>query len=99
MRPAPQPTSIIPQEEDASIAAANPWIPVAYYTSTAPIQATGFAFLANLGDPQKSGTFDYSFGNSLGYVSKDGSKVVSANTPFDGKLATSEVEIAAFTDQ
>jgi hypothetical protein len=31
---------------------------VAYYTSTAPAQATGLSFLANVGDPQKSGTFD-----------------------------------------
>jgi hypothetical protein len=34
------------------------WNRVAYYTSTAPAQATGLSFLANLGDPQKSGTFD-----------------------------------------
>lgn len=39
-------------------AAAASWIRNAYYTSTAPAQATGLAFLANLGDPQKSGTFD-----------------------------------------
>lgn len=34
------------------------WERVAYYTSTAPAQATGFSFLANLGDPRQSGTFD-----------------------------------------
>jgi hypothetical protein len=34
------------------------WDRVAYYTSTAPAQATGFSFLANLGDPSQSGTFD-----------------------------------------
>jgi hypothetical protein len=34
------------------------WSRVAYYASTAPAQATGLSFLANLGDPQKSGTFD-----------------------------------------
>ena len=38
--------------------AAADWSRVAYYTSAAPAQATGFSFLANLGDPQKSGTFD-----------------------------------------
>jgi hypothetical protein len=38
--------------------AAADWSRVAYYTSSAPAQATGFSFLANLGDPQKSGTFD-----------------------------------------
>ena len=34
------------------------WERVAYYTSAAPAQATGLSFLANLGDPRKSGTFD-----------------------------------------
>lgn len=34
------------------------WDRVAYYTSAAPAQATGFSFLANLGDPRQSGTFD-----------------------------------------
>lgn len=34
------------------------WSRVAHYTSAAPAEATGFSFLANLGDPQKSGTFD-----------------------------------------
>jgi hypothetical protein len=75
------------------------WSRIAYYTSTAPAEATGFAFLANLGDPQKSGTFDYSFGNSLSYVSSTGDKVVPDNTPFSGNLGTSEYEIAVFTDQ
>ncbi|CAI6271715.1 unnamed protein product [Periconia digitata] len=79
--------------------AGDTWSRVAYYTSAAPAEATGFAFLANLGDPQKSGTFDYSFGNSLGYVIGDGSKVTTDNTPFDGTLATSEREIAVFTDE
>ena len=43
---------------DARYAATADWSRVAYYTSTAPAQATGLSFLANLGDPQKSGTFD-----------------------------------------
>jgi hypothetical protein len=34
------------------------WSRVAYYTSAAPAQATGLSFLANLGDPRESGTFD-----------------------------------------
>jgi len=34
------------------------WKRIAYYTSTSPAQATGLSFMANLGDPQKSGTFD-----------------------------------------
>ncbi|KAF2707669.1 hypothetical protein K504DRAFT_470057 [Pleomassaria siparia CBS 279.74] len=97
--PDPEPTMASTPEKDVSIAAASSWSRVAYYTSTAPAAATGIAFLANLGDPQKSGTFDYSFGNSLSYVSEDGRKVVSQTTAFDGTLATSEIEITAFTDQ
>ena len=34
------------------------WNRVAYYTTAAPAEATGFSFLANLGDPRQSGTFD-----------------------------------------
>ncbi|PVI08167.1 hypothetical protein DM02DRAFT_579331 [Periconia macrospinosa] len=84
---------------DLGKAAGDTWGRIAYYTSEAPAEATGFAFTANLGDPQKSGTFDYAFGNSLGYVIGDGSKVASDNTPFDGTLETSEREIAVFSDE
>jgi hypothetical protein len=34
------------------------WSRVGYYTSSSPAQATGLSFLANLGDPRESGTFD-----------------------------------------
>lgn len=40
-----------------------------------------------------------SFGNSLSYVIGDGSKVAADSTPFNGTLATSEREIAVFTDK
>jgi hypothetical protein len=46
------------QGNDVKVAAASTWSRVAFYTSAAPATASGFAFLANLGDPQKSGTFD-----------------------------------------
>jgi len=46
------------ENKNAKRAGAGVWDRVAYYTSTSPATATGFAFLANLGDPQKSGTFD-----------------------------------------
>ncbi|KAF2800053.1 hypothetical protein K505DRAFT_293566 [Melanomma pulvis-pyrius CBS 109.77] len=77
------PTCPCRSTHETTTTTADTWSRVAYYTSAAPAQATGFAFLANLGDPQKSGTFDYSFGNSLAYVSKDGGKVASQYTPFD----------------
>ncbi|OAL55744.1 hypothetical protein IQ07DRAFT_618163 [Pyrenochaeta sp. DS3sAY3a] len=103
------PSEIIPRLAPASIMnplakrqqdnAAGDWNRVAYYTSSAPAQATGLSFLANLGDPRKSGTFDYAFGNSLGYVTPDGRKVASESLPFDGTLDTSEVELAVFSDK
>ena len=49
--PAPLPSSMVKRQ-------AADWSRIAYYTSTAPAQATGLSFMANLGDPQKSGTFD-----------------------------------------
>lgn len=52
----PTPTSY--SDPDVIAAAASTWSRVAYYTSAAPAAASGFAFLANLGDPQRSGTFD-----------------------------------------
>ncbi|KAH6638068.1 putative TOS1-like glycosyl hydrolase-domain-containing protein [Boeremia exigua] len=78
---------------------AGAWDRVAYYTSTAPAQATGFSFLANLGDPRQSGTFDYAFGNSLSFVTPAGNKVAPESQPFDGTLDTSEYEIAVFSDK
>ena len=39
------------------------------------------------------------FGNSLSYVTPDGSKVASESLPFDGTLDTSEREIAVFSDK
>jgi len=55
--PNPAPTSPHVRRRIIERAAAS-WNRVAYYTSTAPAQATGLSFLANLGDPRQSGTFD-----------------------------------------
>ncbi|KAF3001256.1 target of Sbf [Curvularia kusanoi] len=75
------------------------WDRIAYYTSATPAQATGFSFLANLGDPSQSGTFDYAFGNSLSFVVPAGNKVAPDSQPFNGTLDTSEYEIAVFSDK
>ncbi|KAH8732758.1 putative TOS1-like glycosyl hydrolase-domain-containing protein [Phaeosphaeriaceae sp. PMI808] len=91
-------SSLKPVRENVRRTGAD-WSRVAYYTSAAPAQASGLSFLANLGDPQKSGTFDYAFGNSLSYVSSDGGKVTSDSMPFIGTLDTSEREIAVFSDK
>ncbi|KAL1794645.1 hypothetical protein ACET3X_006461 [Alternaria dauci] len=55
--------------------------------------------MANLGDPQKSGTFDYAFGNSLSYVSPRGDKVAAESLPFNGMLQTSETEIVVLSNK
>jgi hypothetical protein len=89
----------IPADTNVLAKRAADWNRVAYYTSTAPAQATGLTFMANLGDPRESGTFDYAFGNSLSYVMPSGGQVASESLPFDGTLDTSEREIAVFTDQ
>lgn len=54
IRRAQSETDSLPQ----ATAAAAGWNRIASYTSAAPAQATGFVFLANLGDERKSGTFD-----------------------------------------
>ncbi|KAL6711931.1 target of Sbf [Coniothyrium glycines] len=88
-----------PMKENTLVKRAADWTRVAHYTSAAPSQATGLTFMANLGDPRKSGTFDYAFGNSLGYVTPDGGKVAAESLPFDGTLDTSEQEIVVFSDK
>ncbi|KAF2468041.1 uncharacterized protein BDR25DRAFT_373607 [Lindgomyces ingoldianus] len=90
-----KPTLSLRQSPDVSEAAAG-WNRIAYYTSSSPAEATGLAFLANLGDPQLSGTFDHSFGNSLSYVSSRGNECVADSTPFDGTLETSEAFFIEF---
>jgi hypothetical protein len=56
LRPAKQ--AITSSERDSERRADAGWNRVAYYTSAAPAEATGLSFLANLGDPRQSGTFD-----------------------------------------
>ncbi|KAI4631861.1 uncharacterized protein J4E87_002568 [Alternaria ethzedia] len=58
-RPDGQPFDIpSPSPSPISKRQGSDWKRIAYYTSTSPAQATGLSFMANLGDPQKSGTFD-----------------------------------------
>ncbi|KAI4684604.1 uncharacterized protein J4E88_004044 [Alternaria novae-zelandiae] len=58
-RPDGQPFDIpSPSPSPVSKRQGSDWKRIAYYTSTSPAQATGLSFMANLGDPQKSGTFD-----------------------------------------
>ncbi|CAN9340353.1 unnamed protein product [Alternaria sp. RS040] len=84
--PAPLPSSMVKRQ-------VADWSRVAYYTSTAPAQATGLSFMANLGDPQNA------FGNSLSYVTPRGDKVAAESLPFNGMLQTSETEIIVLSDK
>jgi hypothetical protein len=56
--PRPAKRAITPPERGIGRRAGADWNRVAYYTSAAPAEATGLSFLANLGDPRQSGTFD-----------------------------------------
>ncbi|CAN9132778.1 unnamed protein product [Alternaria alternata] len=84
--PTPLPSSMVKRQ-------AADWSRIAYYTSTAPAQATGLSFMANLGDPQNA------FGNSLSYVTPRGDKVAAESLPFNGMLQTSETEIVVLSDK
>jgi len=48
----------IREEQSGAVKAGGDWQRVAYYTSSAPASASGFAFMANLGAEGCSGTFD-----------------------------------------
>jgi hypothetical protein len=56
--PRPAKAASHPPERGSERRAGADWNRVAYYTSAAPAEATGLSFLANLGDPRQSGTFD-----------------------------------------
>ena len=58
LRPTPTHSSVLSTDKAEARKRAAAWDRIAYYTSAAPAQATGFSFLANLGDPRESGTFD-----------------------------------------
>lgn len=57
-RPFPTKHTVVNEKAKAVRRAVADWGRVAYYNSAAPAQATGMSFLANRGDPRKSGTFD-----------------------------------------
>lgn len=79
-----------------SAGAAN-WGRQGYYNSETKEQV-GLAFLNNKGGESCSGTFDYSFGNSLSYASSDGASCASSPQSFSGSLGDA-VEIVVMTDK
>ncbi|KAF2459827.1 putative TOS1-like glycosyl hydrolase-domain-containing protein [Lineolata rhizophorae] len=81
----------------ATPAASGDWTQVAYYNAEEGT-ATGLTFLANLGGGG-SGVFDYTFGNSLSYVSSDGQSCASSPQVLDDVLLPSNTEIAIMSDR
>ncbi|RYP24941.1 hypothetical protein DL765_000169 [Monosporascus sp. GIB2] len=71
---------------------------VALYNAASQI-ADGLVFLANKGDPAVSGTFDNVWGNSLSYVSADGSKCASSPTVLGDVQVGDGDEIAIYSDK
>ncbi|KAI1309750.1 putative TOS1-like glycosyl hydrolase-domain-containing protein [Xylaria venustula] len=69
----------------------------AYYCA-ADATADGLVFLANVGSPGVSGTWDTVWGSSLAYVDEDGSSAAASPTVLKDKLLDDSQEIAIFSD-
>ncbi|KAI0454865.1 putative TOS1-like glycosyl hydrolase-domain-containing protein [Xylaria acuta] len=69
----------------------------AYY-SAADGDADGLVFLANVGSPGVSGTWDTVWGSSLAYVNEEGSSAAASPTVLKDKLLDDTQEIAIFSD-
>ncbi|KAJ3557820.1 hypothetical protein NPX13_g9850 [Xylaria arbuscula] len=69
----------------------------AYYNA-ADGTADGLVFLANVGDPSLSGTWDTVWGSSLAYVNEDGTGASASPVVLKDKLLDDSTEIAIFSD-
>ncbi|KAI1809767.1 TOS1 protein [Poronia punctata] len=69
----------------------------AYYEASSGT-AEGLVFLANVGDPQISGTWDTVWGSSLGYVDENGASCAASATVLKDTLLDDNKEIAIFSD-
>ncbi|KAI1434084.1 TOS1 protein [Xylaria sp. CBS 124048] len=69
----------------------------AYYDATSS-SADGLVFLANVGSPGVSGTWDTVWGSSLAYVDENGAQAASSPTVLKNKLLDDSQEIAVFSD-
>jgi hypothetical protein len=76
---------------------AGNWGRQAYYNSDSGEQI-GLAVMNNKGGDACSGTFDYSFGNSLSYASSDGATCASSPQKFNGNLGDA-VEVVFMADK
>ncbi|KAI2641141.1 TOS1 protein [Xylaria nigripes] len=69
----------------------------AYYCASSG-EADGLVFLANVGSPGMSGTWDTVWGSSLAYVDAEGSAAAASPTVLKNKLLNDDQEIAIFSD-
>ncbi|KAI1174079.1 putative TOS1-like glycosyl hydrolase-domain-containing protein [Nemania sp. FL0916] len=69
----------------------------AYYSSADAV-ADGLVFLANVGSPGVSGTWDTVWGSSLAYVNDEGAAAAASPTVLKDKLLDDTQEIAIFSD-
>ena len=68
------------------------------YFNAATGENSGLVFLNNKGGDSCSGTFDYSFGNSLSYASADGKTCSSSPQILKDGWVDDSIEVALFTD-
>ncbi|KAI0912803.1 putative TOS1-like glycosyl hydrolase-domain-containing protein [Ustulina deusta] len=73
------------------------FVRTAYYNA-ADGTADGLVFLANVGSPGVSGTWDTVWGSSLAYVNEEGSAAAASPTVLKDKLLDDTEEIAIFSD-
>ncbi|GAP84371.1 putative tos1 protein [Rosellinia necatrix] len=69
----------------------------AYYDAASGV-ADGLVFLANVGSPGVSGTWDTVWGSSLAYVNEEGAAAAASPTVLKNKLLDDTQEIAIFSD-
>ncbi len=68
------------------------------YFNAATGESSGLVFLNNKGGDACSGTFDYSFGNSLSYASSDGKTCSHSPQVLKDGWVDDSIEVALFTD-
>ncbi|KAI0400181.1 putative TOS1-like glycosyl hydrolase-domain-containing protein [Xylaria palmicola] len=73
------------------------FVRTAYYNA-ADGNADGLVFLANVGSPGVSGTWDTVWGSSLAYVDENGASCAASPTVLNDKLLDDTQEIAIFSD-
>ncbi|KAJ8119369.1 hypothetical protein ONZ43_g3665 [Nemania bipapillata] len=73
------------------------FVRTAYYNAESG-DADGLVFLANVGSPGVSGTWDTVWGSSLAYVNEDGDAAAASPTVLKNKLLDDTQEIAIFSD-